>query len=432
MLHKDMSKSEAWQRAVELLGLVGIPDADKRVNDYPHQFSGGMRQRAMIAMALSCDPDVLIADEPTTALDVTIQAQIIELDARDAGAVELRRSSSSRTTSASSPTWRTTCMVMYAGRTVEYGTVDEIFYDAAPPVHVGPDGLDAAARRVREDAARARSRDSRRASSTCRPAAPSIRAARTRASACRDDWPRARDRGHGEHGVHCRIPSRSASPSAPSCLRLRGAGCMSLCSRSGTSRSTSPIRTRGLQAHDRQRQRRRRRDLRRREGRDARPRGRVRLRQVHRRARHHAPHRADRRLGHLRGRRRCAEGVAQRPERAPPRRADHLPGPVRVAEPAHAHRRDRRRAAQDPRHRHRGRAQEARRGPARDRRPEPRAHQPLPARVLGRPAPAHRHRARPRAQAQAHRAATSRSARSTSRSRRRCSTCSRTCRTSST
>jgi oligopeptide transport system ATP-binding protein len=77
--HTNMSKQEAYQRAEELLSLVGIPDVHKRMNDYPHQFSGGMRQRVMIAMSLACNPEILIADEPTTALDVTIQAQIIDL-----------------------------------------------------------------------------------------------------------------------------------------------------------------------------------------------------------------------------------------------------------------------------------------------------------------------------------------------------------------
>lgn len=79
MLHVGMSKSQARARAAELLSMVGIPNAADRLNDYPHQYSGGMRQRVMIAMALSCSPQILIADEPTTALDVTIQAQIIEL-----------------------------------------------------------------------------------------------------------------------------------------------------------------------------------------------------------------------------------------------------------------------------------------------------------------------------------------------------------------
>jgi ABC-type dipeptide/oligopeptide/nickel transport system ATPase component len=81
-IHQDVSKKAAWRMAAEMLELVSIPDPVKRLDDYPHQLSGGMRQRVMIAMALSCDPELLIADEPTTALDVTIQAQIMELLAR--------------------------------------------------------------------------------------------------------------------------------------------------------------------------------------------------------------------------------------------------------------------------------------------------------------------------------------------------------------
>jgi len=125
-IHHDVSKSVARKHAIDMLNRVGIPNPKSRVDDYPHQFSGGMRQRAMIAMALSCDPELLIADEPTTALDVTVQAQILDLIrdlqqefnsaviiiTHDLGVVaELADD----------------ILVMYAGRCVEYGTADDIF-----------------------------------------------------------------------------------------------------------------------------------------------------------------------------------------------------------------------------------------------------------------------------------------------------------------
>jgi oligopeptide/dipeptide ABC transporter ATP-binding protein len=117
---------------VELLGSVGIPNAERRVDDYPHEFSGGMRQRAMIAMALALEPDVLIADEPTTALDVTIQAQILELLAR------LNRDRNLATILITHDLGVVAevadrVLVMYAGRVVEEGTLDEIFYDPQHP-----------------------------------------------------------------------------------------------------------------------------------------------------------------------------------------------------------------------------------------------------------------------------------------------------------
>lgn len=136
MLHLGLGRTEASQHAVQLLQKVGIPAAEKRIRDYPHQFSGGMRQRVMIAMAISCQPDILIADEPTTALDVTIQAQILELMksmqeefgtaiifiTHDLGVVA------------------STCdrvMVMYAGQKVEQATTRELFNQPRHPYTIG-------------------------------------------------------------------------------------------------------------------------------------------------------------------------------------------------------------------------------------------------------------------------------------------------------
>jgi peptide/nickel transport system ATP-binding protein len=125
-IHHDVSKQVARKHAVEMLDRVGIPQPSSRVDDYPHQFSGGMRQRAMIAMALSCDPDLLIADEPTTALDVTVQAQILDL-IRDlqrdfnAGVIIITHDLGVVAELADD------ILVMYAGRCVEYATASEIF-----------------------------------------------------------------------------------------------------------------------------------------------------------------------------------------------------------------------------------------------------------------------------------------------------------------
>ena len=130
--HEQASKSEAKRRAVELLRQVGIPNAQTRVDDYPHQFSGGMRQRAMIAMALSCNPDILIADEPTTALDVTIQAQILELLDRlradfDSAVILITHDLGVVAEVADD------IVVMYAGRIVERGAKRQLFYDPQHP-----------------------------------------------------------------------------------------------------------------------------------------------------------------------------------------------------------------------------------------------------------------------------------------------------------
>jgi peptide/nickel transport system ATP-binding protein len=130
--HNDVSKAQAWDRAVEMLGLVGIPEPRKRADAYPHEFSGGMRQRAMIAMALSNNPKLLIADEPTTALDVTVQAQILELIDRlqkefDAAVVIITHDLGVVAETADD------IAVMYAGRIVEKATTDTIFYGPEHP-----------------------------------------------------------------------------------------------------------------------------------------------------------------------------------------------------------------------------------------------------------------------------------------------------------
>jgi peptide/nickel transport system ATP-binding protein len=126
LAHDDVSHDVAWARSVELLGRVGIPNAKERARDYPHQYSGGMRQRAMIAMALVHNPAILICDEPTTALDVTVQAQIIELieDVKrefDIGVILVTHDLGVVAEIADS------VMVMYAGRIMEYGPAREIF-----------------------------------------------------------------------------------------------------------------------------------------------------------------------------------------------------------------------------------------------------------------------------------------------------------------
>jgi len=136
VLHQGLDKVAAKEKAIEMLKLAGIPAPEKRIDQYPHQFSGGMRQRVMIAMALSCEPEILIADEPTTALDVTIQAQILEL-IRD---LSVRLGTAVILVTHSLGVVAGMCdsiCVMYAGKVVERGTADEIFTDPKHPYTQG-------------------------------------------------------------------------------------------------------------------------------------------------------------------------------------------------------------------------------------------------------------------------------------------------------
>lgn len=136
LIHEGISDKAAHRRAVEMLELVGIPEPAQRARMYPHEFSGGMRQRAMIAMAIACNPDLLIADEPTTALDVTVQAQVLDvlIDIKDEidSAIMLITHDLGVVAGLADRV-----MVMYAGRQVETGTVDEIFYETRHPYTLG-------------------------------------------------------------------------------------------------------------------------------------------------------------------------------------------------------------------------------------------------------------------------------------------------------
>ena len=135
-VHDGLSKKKAWARAVEMLDLVGIPQPAQRAEMHPHEFSGGMRQRAMIAMAITCNPDLLIADEPTTALDVTVQAQVLEVlmeikDAIDSAIMLITHDLGVVAGLADN------VMVMYAGRQAEFGDAEQVFYETRHPYTLG-------------------------------------------------------------------------------------------------------------------------------------------------------------------------------------------------------------------------------------------------------------------------------------------------------
>ena len=147
MLHQNCGKKEAWARAVDVLKRVGIAAPEKRMKEYPHQLSGGMRQRVMIAMAVSCEPRLLIADEPTTALDVTIQAQILELmcELREKMGTAIMLITHDMGVVAETAD---DVLVLYAGKAVEYGSIEDIF---EKPKHPYTQGLLNSIPRLDED-----------------------------------------------------------------------------------------------------------------------------------------------------------------------------------------------------------------------------------------------------------------------------------------
>ena len=281
-LHEGLGRRAAMDRAVEMLRLVRIPHPERRVRDYPHQFSGGMRQRVMIAMALSCNPKLLIADEPTTALDVTIQAQILDLlgdlKARMGMAVML-------ITHAMGVIAETAqrVVVMYAGKVVEEATVERALPRAAPSLYAGPHPLDPA-HRPRGHARRSRSRRSAascRACSIRRRVAASRRAARFARAECTAATPPLREIVPGPQG------GVRAAMSDP-LLRVRGLI------------KHFPVKGGILAREVRARARGRRRELRPRVGRDAGTGGRIGLRQVDDRPLHPEADRAHLRRGLVR------------------------------------------------------------------------------------------------------------------------------------
>ena len=203
-LHQVKAKGEALRMATDLLHRVGISDAPRRVEQYPFEYSGGMRQRAMIAMAISSNPDILIADEPTTALDVTIQAQIIEVIEEmqaqfNSGVILITHDLGVIAEIADK------VMVMYGGRTVEYGPIDEIFYNGHHPYAWG---LLASLPRLDEtEKTRLTPIKGQPPNLITLPeGCPFVGRCPYERPQCRDNWPELEIVGP-EHGVHCWIPA---------------------------------------------------------------------------------------------------------------------------------------------------------------------------------------------------------------------------------
>ena len=408
LAHRDVSKQEARKRAVDLLKEVGIPRAAERLDDYPHRFSGGMRQRVMIAIALSCSPRLLIADEPTTALDVTIQAQILDLlDAlrqeHDMAMILITHDMGVVAETADD------VMIMYAGQIVEQASGYELFDNPEHPYTEALLGalpqLEGDEREIREGRLTAipgRPPDLVNPPEACRFAArcpyssyddtcstvePQLREVRPgplgphRASGERAlgrarDGERVSSETYSSNGALLTVDNLEKHfPIRRGILWEKTVGAvkavdgvtfevaegetLGLVGESGSGKSTTGYCILQLDQAD------------------------LGLDQLHGQGAHPAPPR----------------GAAQDAARD----ADRLPGPLRVARSPDDRRRHRRGAARGARDRHAAEPRRAGSQAARHRRLQPELHQPLSARVLGRPAAAHRRRARPGAQPEADR-----------------------------
>ncbi len=334
--HEAVTRKQALERTIEMLKLVQIPNAEGRVHNYPHQFSGGMRQRVMIAMALACKPKLIIADEPTTALDVTIQAQILDLlqDMKERFGMAVMLITHAMGVVAETAQ---RVVVMYAGKVVEEAPVDDLFGD---PRHPYTQGLIRSIPRIDLDSEHKTRLEAIGGSVPilinppvgCR-FAPRCKFAM---NVCTEEGAAAaRDRARPSHGLSLgRFEPRRRGMSEP-LLRVSGL------------KKHFPGARRPAVAPGRDRLRGRRCVVLGQPRRDARPRRRIRLRQVDDRTLRAAPDRADRRRSHLR-RPGCAQARRQRSAGDAAEHAAGVPGSVRLAQSAHDGRCDPRRGLHHP------------------------------------------------------------------------------------